>query len=274
MVNYYKILKVSPKASSAEIKSAYRRLARKLHPDINSTSPKASEEFAVVAKAYEILSDPHERAYFDKQLAKGNGSIHTTDSVFYSDNAHAQKLRQMAIEHRYNQIVDEMINADRRETLALQKVLFPTVGLFVSTFAVAIFRPNLWSNSEMFGKIVILTLFVIGILRVYQILREGFQRFTYSHNDLHNSVFEEETKIDKPYSRFSAIAFLIIGLIISVSLGILIGNYMGIFISVMMSKLSSPTLKPDLVFYPPIIALLVDIMRSIVTKFEDRLPPT
>ncbi|MEO7539492.1 MAG: DnaJ domain-containing protein, partial [Pyrinomonadaceae bacterium] len=38
MVNYYDILKVSPKASGTEIKSAYRRLARKLHPDRNNGS--------------------------------------------------------------------------------------------------------------------------------------------------------------------------------------------------------------------------------------------
>lgn len=268
MVNYYKILKVSPKASAAEIKSAYRRLARKLHPDINSTSPKASEEFAVIARAYEILSDPHERAYFDRQLAKSNGSIHSTDSVFYSDNAHAQKLRQMAIEHRYNQIVDELIDAEREETLALQKVIFPTVGLFVSIFAVAVFRPNLWANSEILGKIILFTLFVIGVLRFVQIIREGFERFTYSKNSLHDSVFEEETNVSKPYSRFSAIVFLIVGVSISLVFGILIGNYISIFLSVMMHQLTSSSFKFEFIFYPPIVVLLVDIMHNIARKFE------
>lgn len=269
MVNYYKILKVSPNASQAEIKSAYRRLARKLHPDINSTSPKASEEFAVIARAYEILSDPHERAYFDKQLARGNGSIHTTDSVFYSDNAHAQKLRQMAFEQRYNQIVDDLILAEREETIALQKIIFPIVAIFVSTFAVTIFRPNIWSSTEIFGKIVLFTLFIIGALRLYQILREGFHRFTYSTTDLHNSVFEEKTSISKPYSRFSAAAFLLAGMSISLIFGILIGNYLEIFISVMMSKLTTHVLKPELIIYPPIVALLVDVVHSIIVKFQD-----
>ena len=107
MVDYYKILKVSPKASPAEIKSAYRRLARKLHPDVNSNSEKSREKFAEIARAYEILSNPRERAKFDTRISNSNGSIHTTDSVFYSDNPHAQKLRQMAIERRYNEIIDQ-----------------------------------------------------------------------------------------------------------------------------------------------------------------------
>lgn len=267
MVNYYKILKVSPKASTAEIKSAYRRLARKLHPDINSTSPKAAEEFALLAKAYEILSDPQERAYFDKQLAALTNSIHTTDSVFYSSNSHAQRIRQMAIENRYNQIVDAMIDAERKETIALQKVIFPTVALFVSTFAVAVFRPNFWSNSEILGRIVLITLFIIGVLRLFQIFREGFERFTYSEYDIHNSVIEDITTISKPYSRFTAVAFLVTGTIISLVVGIIIGNYIEMFVSAMMYRLSSPSLEPELVFYPPIVSLLVDIMRSVTSKF-------
>jgi curved DNA-binding protein CbpA len=225
MVNYYKILKVSPKASAAEIKSAYRRLARKMHPDVNNSTPKASADFAIVARAYEILSNPDERAFFDRQLAKSNGSNHSTGSVFYSDNAHAQKLRQMAIEQRYNKIVDQMIEAERKESLALQKIIFPTVALFVSTFAVAIFRPTFWSGSAIFGKIILLTLFTIGMLRLIKTFREGFARYTYKEESLYDSVLQENESVSKSFSRFAAISFLVIGLIISLILGMLIGNY-------------------------------------------------
>ena len=51
MVNYYKILKISPKATTAEIKSAYRRLARKKHPDVNKNSEQSAREFDTIAKA-------------------------------------------------------------------------------------------------------------------------------------------------------------------------------------------------------------------------------
>lgn len=270
MVNYYKILKVSPKASTAELKSAYRRLARKLHPDVNGNSEKATEDFAIIAKAYEILSDPDERAFFDKQLAKSNGSIHSTDSVFYSDNSHAQRLRQMALERRYNEIVDQMIEEERKETLALQKVIFPTVALFVSTFAVAVFKPAFWSNSAIIGKIILLTLFSIGLLRLIKTLRTGFEKFTYKEEDLHESILDEEEneELRKPYSRMTAVIFLLVGFGICLTLGWLLGDYLTMFTSMMMHQPVTPGLKLELIFYPPIVVLLVEIVHSVVIKFE------
>ncbi len=252
----------------AEIKSAYRRLARKLHPDVNGNSEKATEDFAIIAKAYEVLSDSDERTFFDNQLAKAKGLIHSTDSVFYSDNSHAQKLRQMAIERRYNDIVDQMIAADRDESLALRKVIFPIVACFVSTFAVAVFRPAFWSNSAILGKIVLLTLFTVGLLRLFKTLREGFERFTYSKEKMHDSVFEEDTSPVKPYSRFSVVIFLLIGFAISLFFGIVVGNSMEMFVASMIPNLFSANLKLEFVVYPPIVVLLVDIMHTVITKFE------
>ena len=53
--DYYKILEVSKKATSAEIKRAYRKLSLKYHPDKNS-SPDAAEKFAALSAAYSVLS--------------------------------------------------------------------------------------------------------------------------------------------------------------------------------------------------------------------------
>lgn len=270
MVNYYKILKVSPKATTAEIKSAYRRLARKLHPDVNGNSEKAAEDFAIIAKAYEILSNPDEKAFFDKQLSNSNGSIHSTDSVFYSDNSHAQRLRQMALERRYNEIFDRMIEEERKETLALQKVIFPTVALFVSTFAVAVFKPTFWSNSAILGKIILLTLFSIGLLRVVKTLQIGFEKFTYKEEDLHESILDEEDEetTRKPYSRITATAFLLIIFGVCAVLGWFLGDYLSMFTSSMIRQTQTPGLRFELIFYPPIVVLLVEIVHSIVIKFE------
>ncbi|HEX7082353.1 MAG TPA: DnaJ C-terminal domain-containing protein [Gammaproteobacteria bacterium] len=62
--DYYKIMGVSRTASPDEIKRAYRRLARKYHPDV-SKEPNAEERFKEVGEAYEVLSDPEKRAAYD-----------------------------------------------------------------------------------------------------------------------------------------------------------------------------------------------------------------
>ena len=56
--DYYETLGVSKKASSKEIKQAYRRLARKYHPDVNPGSAKAESRFKDITEAYEVLGNP------------------------------------------------------------------------------------------------------------------------------------------------------------------------------------------------------------------------
>jgi molecular chaperone DnaJ len=63
---YYKILGISVRASQAEIRSAFRYLAMKLHPDRNPGNPMAAERFREVRKAYEILKDPAARGKYDR----------------------------------------------------------------------------------------------------------------------------------------------------------------------------------------------------------------
>jgi molecular chaperone DnaJ len=64
--DYYDVLGVARGADDAEIKKAFRRLARELHPDVNTDDPAAEEKFKEAAEAYEVLSDSDRRATYDR----------------------------------------------------------------------------------------------------------------------------------------------------------------------------------------------------------------
>jgi curved DNA-binding protein len=65
-IDYYKILGVDKNATSKEIKSAYRKLARKLHPDLNPNDKDAKRKFQEINEANEVLSDPEKRKKYDQ----------------------------------------------------------------------------------------------------------------------------------------------------------------------------------------------------------------
>jgi molecular chaperone DnaJ len=66
MRNPYEVLGVSSSASADEIKSAFRKLARQYHPDVNPNNPEAEEKFKEIGAAYGILSDEEKKAQFDR----------------------------------------------------------------------------------------------------------------------------------------------------------------------------------------------------------------
>jgi curved DNA-binding protein len=70
--DYYETLGVARGASAEEIRSAYRRLAREHHPDVNK-DPGAAERFSEIAEAYEVLRDPEKRERYDRLGAGGAG---------------------------------------------------------------------------------------------------------------------------------------------------------------------------------------------------------
>lgn len=65
-IDYYKILEVSKNASESDVKKAYRKLARKYHPDLNPNDPAAKAKFQQINEANEVLGDPEKRKKYDK----------------------------------------------------------------------------------------------------------------------------------------------------------------------------------------------------------------
>jgi uncharacterized membrane protein YedE/YeeE len=275
MTDYYHVLGVKRTATAAEIKSAYRNLARKRHPDVNRGSEKAAREFAVLSLAYHTLIDPQERAFYDQQLDKGVRG----ESILSSDNPHAQRARDM--QARWDRVVNQILESDRRENLERQRAVFTTVSLFLSTFFVAMIKPPLWQSFGLAGRAVLVTLFMTGVWHLGSRLREYFRHYTYSPDELHYSITREENPSPKPFTRFSAYAFLIGGYVVSLGIGLFIGYHSQDFFSDLTllfrhhvpaagSGLFSPTaiVISDLLFYPPIAVLVIDTMHAIASRID------
>ena len=80
--DYYEVLGISNSSSDQDIKSAYRKLALKYHPDRNQGSKDAEEKFKEAAESYAILADPDKKHLYDRFGHSGLGSAATGSSGF------------------------------------------------------------------------------------------------------------------------------------------------------------------------------------------------
>jgi curved DNA-binding protein CbpA len=280
VTDYYKILGIRRTASRAEIKSAYRKLARLKHPDVNPGSEAAAKEFALLSRAYHILSDPKQRAYYDEELSSHAGGNY---SILHSNNPHARRARNFAIQARWDRVVDEVLERERKENRERQRAVFTTVSLFLSTFFVAMMRPHFWQVFDVAGRAVVLTLFVIGVWHLATRLREYFAHYTYIPKPIQDSIMRQEEKPEQPFTRFSAYTFLLLGYTLSVGIGLLIGwhtqdffndltllfrHEVAVVQSSMLAYTSATLLVPDLIVYPPIAVLIVDTMHAVASRID------
>jgi DnaJ domain len=279
VIDYYKILGVKKTASRAEIRSAYRRLARVKHPDFNAGSPKAAREFDLLSKAYHVLSDPQERAYYDEKLKEQTNRSY---SILHSDNPHARRARNLAVQARWDRIVDEVLERDRRENMERQRAVFTTVSLFLSTFFLAMIQPHLWEVFNYVGRAIVVTLFVIGVWHLASRLKEYFDHYTYTPKLIQDSIMREEAEPEQPFTRSSAYAFLILGYAASLGIGLFIGwqtqdffsdlNRLFHHVAATQSSMFmySPALlvTADLILCPPIAVLIVDSMHALASRID------
>ena len=277
VINYYKVLGIKRSASRSEVKSAYRKLARLRHPDVNGGSEEAAREFALLSRAYRVLIDPQERSYHDQQLtAQASGY-----SILQSENPHAQRARNIAVQARWDRVVNEVLERDRQESRERQRAVFTTVSLFLSTFFVAMIKPHLWETFDFAGRAIVLTLFVIGVWHLATRLREYFAHYTYVPKSIQDSIMRDDEKPEQPFTRFSAYTFLLVGYVLSIGVGLIIGwhvhgfmNGLNVLIprevvhSNMLLYSSTVLLIPDLVVYPPIAVLIVDSMQALTARMD------
>ena len=277
MTDYYQVLGVTQTATVSEIKSAYRKLARKRHPDVNRGSEKADREFAILSLAYHTLIDPQERAFHDQQLSKQRNG----HSILESDNPHAQRARNIAAQARWDRVVNQILETDRRENQQRQRAVFTTVSLFLSTFFVAMIKPPIWQSFDLVGRTILIALFLAGLWHLVRRLVEHFRHYTYKTDSRHYSITQEEEKPSQPFTRFSGFAFLIGGYAISIALGLLINRQAQDFFSDLTmlfrhhaaatpGQSFSPTvlIVSDLIFYPPIAVLIIDSLHSVASRID------
>jgi DnaJ-class molecular chaperone len=107
----YKVLGVNKDASAEAIQKAYRRLAKKLHPDLNPGNKKAEEQFKEVSAAYALLSDPEKRARFDRGEIDASGQ-ERPQQRYYRDFADRGASRSYTSDAGFADFADEDLFAE------------------------------------------------------------------------------------------------------------------------------------------------------------------
>jgi hypothetical protein len=245
---------------------------------VNGGSESAAREFDLLSKAYRVLIDPQERAYYDEKLsALTSGGF----SILSSNNPHARRARNLAVQARWDRVVDEVLERDRKENRERQRAVFTTVSLFLSTFIVVLLRPQLWQSLGYTARAIVVTLFLIGIWHLATRLREYLAHYTYRPKSIQDSIMRDEEQPEQPFTRFSAYTFLLVGYALSVGVGLVIGWHAQDFFndlttlfrqgvgdvqSSLLSYTSATLTLPDLLVYPPIAVLIVDSMERLTSS--------
>jgi len=108
-IDYYKVLEINKTATEADIKKAYRKLARKLHPDLNPNDKDAQKKFQSINEANEVLSDPEKRKKYD------------TYGKYWQ---HAEQFEQQAKQRRQNTGGQQFTGADEGDFSSFFESMF------------------------------------------------------------------------------------------------------------------------------------------------------
>ena len=108
-IDYYKVLEIEKTATEADIKKAYRKLARKLHPDLNPNDKEAKKKFQAINEANEVLSDPEKRKKYNQ---------------YGKDWQHADQFEQQSQQRRQNTGGQQFTGEDNSDFSSFFESLF------------------------------------------------------------------------------------------------------------------------------------------------------
>lgn len=271
MSDFYEILRVSQRASNAEIKSAYRRLARRLHPDRNDGSPEKTREFRKVVLAYETLGDPKKRAEYDHELLRRDFARRNRKTgILNSNNPYTRRFRKVSFQRRYDEIVDRMIADEQRKSLTIRKVIIPLTIFLTTTFLTAAIGPVVFEESGFIGRLVLISFAVAGMIHCIALFKEGLENHTHSPFDIHDTVFERPERGPRKMGRPKAVIFLVGAYIFALIGGTALGGQLEAGNSGLNWVGYLDKLSIDTVLAPPILVLLVDWVQSFLFKRAPR----
>lgn len=239
MPDLFQILGVSPSAGEAEIKAAFRRLARRYHPDVNS-SPDAAERFKQLSEAYHRLSDPRLRELYRSQRWESSEEYLRRQAV------------QRAVSQKLDAAIDQVLKEQREEEAARQVAVRTVVALFLSTFGVAMLRPPVIESLDLSGRICLFVIFLLGVREIAVNIGFSLERFTYADR-LTASLLHAPAPPTQPFSRSSAVGFLVIGYLVCFSAGWMLGDGHGLLGRVV----ESGTVFLPVLLLPPIAVLII-----------------
>jgi DnaJ domain len=258
MPDYYEILGVPRHASVSEIRSAYRHLARRYHPDVSQT-PDANEQFAQISVAYRVLSNPETRRIYDL-----GGMELVTDYQKNTRDLDIKQAKQAAYQAKINHIVDEMLAAEQAETRLRSHYITVITSLFVANIIVAATKPVILIIGGLIWKATIMILFVFGLRFLYQSIRQVLEKYTYTPVLL--SITQPEDQPHRAFSRSQAICLLSGGYFISLAIGSTLGY---------LAAQGGPQAYFDQIYVsnalllPPTAVFIIHIWQFIFRKVDD-----
>ncbi|HZS06949.1 MAG TPA: DnaJ domain-containing protein [Blastocatellia bacterium] len=261
MSDLYRTLGVSRNASANEIKSAYRRLARRYHPDLNSADS-AAREFARITEAYQTLIDPQKRAYYDRT---GTNLSSSSSRHAASAAARVRAARRAHDKARIDRIVNELLEREREATRSRGLVVFTVIPLFLSTLIAAWLKPKIFEDANLYWRLAMIAMFLVGVWHLGRNLKRLLDQYTYRPVLISLMRYNKPAE---PHPRSFVCAVFGGVYLLALGLGMLIGSLTEDHSKSGLGS-SGENLFFSVLFYPPIVVLIVDIVYLINQRFDE-----